>query len=45
VTLLDETKVQERQAERRAELRAIEDGILARSLFTACRPAEPPAIS
>ena len=30
--------VDERQAERRAQLRAIEDGILCRSLFTARRP-------
>ncbi len=45
VALLGEAEVQERQAKRRAQLRAIEDGILARSLFTACRPAEPPEIS
>ncbi len=38
VALLGEPEVDERQAERRAQLRAIEDGILSRSLFTACRP-------
>jgi hypothetical protein len=41
--LLGEAQVAERQAERRAQLRAIEDGILARSLFTARRPC-PAAI-
>ena len=35
VALLGERDVDERQAERRAQLRAIEDGILSRSLFTA----------
>ena len=45
VALLGEAEVHERQAKRRAQLRAIEDGILARSLFTACRPAKPPEIS
>lgn len=38
VAVLGEPAVEERQAGRRAELRAIEDGILSRSLFTACRP-------
>ena len=38
VALLGEPVVEERQAERRAQLRAIEDGILSRSLFTASRP-------
>ena len=38
VALLGEQAFQERQAERRAQLRATEDGILARSLFTAHRP-------
>jgi hypothetical protein len=38
--LLGDHVVAERQAERRAQLRAIEDGILARSLFSACRPEE-----
>jgi hypothetical protein len=38
VALLGKRAVDERQAERRAQLRAIEDGILSRSLFTACRP-------
>lgn len=38
VALLGEQAVEERQAERRAQLRATEDGILARSLFTARRP-------
>jgi hypothetical protein len=38
VTLLGEPAVERRQAERRAQLRAIEDGILSRSLLTACRP-------
>ena len=36
--LLGEAAVQERQAERRAQLRAIEDGLLARSMFIASRP-------
>ena len=36
--LLGQVTVEERQADRRAQLRAIEDGILARSLFTARRP-------
>jgi hypothetical protein len=36
--LLGEQAVAERQADRRAQLRAIEDGILARSMFTAVRP-------
>jgi hypothetical protein len=36
--LLGEQEVEQRQAERRAQLRAIEDGILTRSLFTARRP-------
>jgi hypothetical protein len=40
VTLLGEQAVAERQAEQRAQLRAIEDGILSRSLFTARRPEE-----
>jgi hypothetical protein len=40
VALLGEPAVVERQAERRAQLRATEDGILARSLFTARRPAD-----
>jgi hypothetical protein len=40
VALLGEHTVRERQAERRAQLRAIGDGILARSLFTAIRPEE-----
>ena len=35
--LLGEVTVEQRQADRRAQLRAIEDGILARSLFTARR--------
>jgi cyclopropane fatty-acyl-phospholipid synthase-like methyltransferase len=43
--LLGERGVAERQAERRAQLRAIEDGILARSLFTARRPEELPSIA
>jgi hypothetical protein len=38
VALLGEVTVEQRQADRRAQLRAIEDGILARSLFTARRP-------
>jgi cyclopropane fatty-acyl-phospholipid synthase-like methyltransferase len=38
IALLGEHVVAERQAERRAQLRAIEDGILARSLFTAEAP-------
>ena len=38
VALLGEQAVQQRQAERRAQLHAIEDGILTRSLFTARRP-------
>ena len=36
--MLGEEAVNERQAERRAQLAAIEDGILRRSLFTARRP-------
>jgi hypothetical protein len=36
--LLGESVVKQRQTERRAELRAIEEGILCRSLFTARRP-------
>jgi hypothetical protein len=40
VAVLGEPAVEQRQAERRAQLRAIEDGILSRSLFTACRPEE-----
>ena len=40
VTLLGEQAFAERQADRRAQLRAIEDGILARSLLTARRPDE-----
>ena len=38
VALLGEQAVAERQDARRAQLRAIQDGILARSLFTARRP-------
>jgi len=38
--LFGEQVVAERQAVRRAQLCAIEDGILARSLFTASRPEE-----
>jgi hypothetical protein len=38
VALLGAPAVSERQAERRAQLRATEDGILARSLFTARCP-------
>jgi hypothetical protein len=38
VALLGKHAVAARQAERRAQLRAIEDGILCRSMFTACRP-------
>ena len=38
VALLGEQAVDERQAERRAQLRATEDGMLSRSLLTACRP-------
>ena len=38
--LLGEQVVAERQAVRRAQLRAIEDGILVRTLFTASRPAD-----
>ena len=38
VSVFGEQAVQERQADRRAELRAIEDGVLSRSLFTAVRP-------
>jgi hypothetical protein len=38
VALLGEPAVEERQAERRAQLGAIEDGILRRSLFTARLP-------
>jgi hypothetical protein len=38
--LLGEQAFAERQAERRAQLHAIEDGILARSLLTARRPAD-----
>jgi len=38
VTLLGEQVLQQRQAERRAQLHAIEDGILTRSLFTARCP-------
>jgi hypothetical protein len=37
--LLGEHEVKQRQTGRRAQLRAIEDGILCRSLFTARRPA------
>ena len=40
VALLGEQAVAERQAERRAQLRATEDGILARSLLTASRSQE-----
>ena len=36
--LLGEPAVDERQAERRAQLRAIDDGILRRSLFSGRRP-------
>jgi hypothetical protein len=39
VAILGEHVVAERQTERRAQLRAIEDGLLARSLFTAGTPA------
>jgi hypothetical protein len=38
VALHGEPFVEERQARRRAQLRAVEDGILSRSLFTARRP-------
>jgi cyclopropane fatty-acyl-phospholipid synthase-like methyltransferase len=38
VSTFGERDVAERQAARRAELRAIEDGVLSRSLFTAIRP-------
>lgn len=38
VSALGEQLVEERQADRRAELRAIENGVLSRSLFTAVRP-------
>lgn len=38
VALLGGQAFEERQAERRAQLRATEDGILARSLFAARRP-------
>ena len=38
VSALGQQAVEERQADRRAELRAIEDGVLSRSLFTAVRP-------
>jgi hypothetical protein len=38
VALLGSTVVDDRQRERRAQLRAIEDGILCRSLFSATRP-------
>jgi hypothetical protein len=38
VALLGEPAVAQRQADRRAQLRAAEDGILARTLFTALRP-------
>jgi hypothetical protein len=40
VALLGEPAVAQRQADRRAQLRATEDGILARTLFTARRPSE-----
>ena len=39
--LLGEQAVTERQAARRAQLRAIRQGLLARSLYTARRPAGP----
>ena len=39
VAILGEHVVAERQTERRAQLRAIEDGLLARSLFTTGMPA------
>jgi hypothetical protein len=38
VSVFGEQAVQERQADRRIELRAIEDGVLSRSLFTAVHP-------
>jgi len=38
--LLGEQAFADRQADRRAQLRAIEDGILARSMLTASRPAD-----
>jgi cyclopropane fatty-acyl-phospholipid synthase-like methyltransferase len=38
VSVFGEQAVQERQADRRTELRAIEDGVLSRSLFTAVHP-------
>jgi hypothetical protein len=38
VALLGKPMMDERQAERRSQLRAIEDGVLCRSLFTARRP-------
>lgn len=41
VALFGTTVVDDRQREREAQLRAIEDGILCRSLFSATRP--PPA--
>jgi hypothetical protein len=41
VALLGEAAVHERQAKRRHQLRAIEDGILARTLVTASRSPDP----
>jgi hypothetical protein len=37
--VLGEQAVEERQANRRAQLRVIEDGVLSRSLVTAVRPS------
>jgi hypothetical protein len=45
VALLGEAEVEERQAARQAQLRAIEDGILSRSLFAARRPSSGRAAS
>ncbi|HEX6858402.1 MAG TPA: hypothetical protein VF204_24150 [Streptosporangiaceae bacterium] len=43
--LYGEEFVAERQRRRRAQLRAIGDGLLARSLFTATRPARLPSMA
>ena len=42
--LMGEQAVAERQAERRKQLRAIGEGLLARSLYTARRPAPPASV-
>jgi hypothetical protein len=42
IGLFGATVVDDRQRERHAQLRAIEDGILCRSLFSATRPSGAP---